>query len=25
TNTTHAVYWRTSAIQEVVVGETSLT
>ena len=22
---THAVYWRTSAIQEVVVGETSLT
>ena len=25
TQHTHAVYWRTSAIQEVVVGETSLT
>ncbi|RCK63108.1 Glucoamylase 1 [Candida viswanathii] len=25
TNTTHGVYWRTSAIQEVVVGEESLT
>ena len=25
TQTLHAVYWRTSAIQEVVVGETSLT
>lgn len=24
-NTTHGVYWRTSAIQEVVVGEESLT
>ena len=25
TNTTHGVYWRTSAIQEIVVGEQSLT
>ncbi|KAK6455633.1 Glucoamylase 1 precursor [Scheffersomyces xylosifermentans] len=24
-NTTHGVYWRTSAIQEVVIGEESLT
>ncbi|KAI3404710.2 hypothetical protein KGF56_002478 [Candida oxycetoniae] len=24
-NTTHAVYWRSSAIQEVVIGEESLT